>query len=165
MKIVLTIIAALFAVLPLAAQTTPVVTTTTSTASLPQYEIYTITMVNNVTYAYPDEDVTITAVFTAPSGKTWTIGGFNYDTYIWEVRFAPKEVGNYTWTVTFDNGSGSPYNTTGSFACTASSANGFLAVDPANSKRLITEPTANHFSSTATSMESSIVIIRRLSRT
>ena len=138
MKIVIAIIAAFLVTLPAIAQT-PVVTVTQSTATIPQYEVYELSMAHSTTYTYPNDDVTITNVFTAPSGKTFTIGGFYYDTSIWKTRFAPKEVGNYTWTLKFDNGSGSPYTTSGSFTCTASSNTGFLAIDPNNNHRFITE--------------------------
>lgn len=138
MKIIVALIAAFLSILP-AAAAAPVVTVTQSAASIPRYEVYEVIMTHTTTYTYPNDDVTITNVFTAPSGKTFTIGGFYYDTNTWKTRFAPKEVGNYTWTLSFDNGSGTPYTTTGSFTSTASTNTGFLIIDPNNPRRFITE--------------------------
>ena len=124
---------------------TPAVTVSDNGPTIPRYDIYEVTMAHTGTYTYPNDDVTITCVFTSPSNKTYTIGGFFYDTNIWKTRFAPKEVGNYTWTLSFDNGSGTPYTTSGSFTCTTSSNSGFLAISPANPRRFITEADGKPF--------------------
>lgn len=124
---------------------TPVVTVSSNATSIPRYDIYELTMTHVGTYTYPDFDVIINTTFTMPSGTTFTVGGFFYDTNTWKSRFAPKEVGNYTWTLSFDNGSGTPYTTSGSFTCTSSSNSGFVAISPSNPRRFITEGNGKPF--------------------
>lgn len=52
------------------------------------------------TYEHPDTDVNITAVFTSHSGTTIVLPGFWDGGDIWRVRFAPTELGSWTWEVT-----------------------------------------------------------------
>ena len=116
----------------------PTVSVSANLPSIGRYDIYELTMIEAGSYTNPWEDVTTTAVFTAPSGKTYTVGGFYYDTGTWKLRFAPMEVGNWTWSLTFDNGVGQ-YQTSGSLACVASSRTGFVKIHPTNPRALITE--------------------------
>src|SRR5450631_1208792 len=76
--------------------------------------------------ANPWEQVKVTAVFTSPSLKTLTWMGFYYDVNDFRVRFAPAEVGNYTYTVSITGGPSGNFNTSGSFTSVASSNKGFL---------------------------------------
>ena len=117
---------------------------TTSGGSLGRYDIYELTMTESGSYANPWEDVTITAVFTSPSAKSYTVGGFYYDTATWKLRFAPMELGNWTWSLTFDNGAGK-FVTGGNFTCTASGNSGFLRMQPGNTRTFITEGDSRPF--------------------
>jgi hypothetical protein len=123
----------------------PNVTLTQNSSSIPRYDIYELTMTNPATYANPWEDVTINATLTAPSGKTYVVGGFSYDgANIWKLRFAPMETGNWTWTLAYNDGSG-VFNASGGFTCTASNNTGFLRIHPQNKLRFMTEGNAKPF--------------------
>ncbi|MBC8094506.1 MAG: DUF5060 domain-containing protein, partial [Akkermansiaceae bacterium] len=116
----------------------PVVSVSPNATTIPRYDIYELTMAHTGAYANPWEDVAITAVFTSPSAQTYPVGGFYYDTNTWKLRFAPMQIGMWTWSLTFNNGSGQ-YTTTGSLTCTASNRSGFLRVHPQNVRRFVTE--------------------------
>ena len=45
------------------------------------------------TYASPFADVTVNAVFTAPSGRVLRMPAFHHGDGTWKVRFNPGEVG------------------------------------------------------------------------
>lgn len=152
-SILVTILACAFVLVPLSASAqTPVVNVTQNAATISQYDIYELTMVNTTTatYAHPFDDVTITVVFTSPTGKTYSVGGFgyNFDTtnkiYTYKLRFAPREVGNYTWTLTFVN-SGGQFASSGSLTCSASSNSGFLRQSTVYPGRFITEADGKPF--------------------
>jgi len=130
--------AAFFASASLSFAAAPAVTLATPPATIGRYDIYELTMTEGGAYTNPWEDVVITTVFTAPSGATFTICGFYYDTNTWKLRFAPNETGTWNWNLTFDNGSGQ-FTTSGSMECTASSNTGFLRVHPQNPRQFITE--------------------------
>jgi hypothetical protein len=50
-------------------------------------------------YLQPDVDVGVTAVFTAPDGTTLTIPGFWDGEDTWRVRFAPTQIGRWTYDI------------------------------------------------------------------
>ena len=79
----------LFFVCAPATAATPVVTVTQNASSVGRYDMYELTLTNAAIYANPWEDVLISAVFTAPSAKTYSVGGFYYDVNTWKLRFAP----------------------------------------------------------------------------
>ena len=105
-----------------------------------QYDIYEITLPGKGRkYANPWDDVTITAVFTSPSGRERKVGGFYYDANTWKVRFAPDEVGLWTWKVTFVDPQRTLPQTVGSFTATPSANTGFMRVDQAHPRHFYTE--------------------------
>jgi hypothetical protein len=122
----------------------PVVTVTQNTAALGRYDIYELTMTNVTTYANPWEDPVISAVFTAPSGVTNTVGGFYFATNTWKLRFAPAEVGAWSWTVTYTDTNG-VFNDAGGFTCTNSGNIGFLRRNPTNVYNFVTDAYGNAF--------------------
>ena len=69
----------------------------------------------------------LAATFTGPGGS-WDINGF-YDGSSWRVRFAPNEVGNWTFRVSAQDSSGTAAWDGGSFTCTASSHPGWARID------------------------------------
>ncbi len=81
----------------------PVVTVTQNAASVGRYDGYELTMTNSATYVNPWEDPVITAVFTAPSGATNTAGGFYSEVNNWKLRFAPREIGAWTWAPSYSD--------------------------------------------------------------
>jgi hypothetical protein len=83
------------------------------------------------------------ATFTAPSGAVKVVDGFWRDAYTltntttgaltasatqnsWRVRFAPTEIGTWTYSLTLQDGSGTSPALTGSFAVTTSTDPGFV---------------------------------------
>jgi hypothetical protein len=138
-------IAALFCLIGLAATAAPpVVTVTQNTTDLGRYDIYELTMTNGATYANPWEDPVISAGFTGPSGTTNTVGGFYFATNTWKLRFAPTQVGAWTWTLNYTDSNG-VFTAAGGFNCTNSSNIGFLRRNPANVYNFITDAQSNVF--------------------
>jgi hypothetical protein len=138
------------------AATPPVSINPQPPASVGRYDVYEITMNDQTVYSNPWSDVVITVIFTAPSAKKYTVGGFSYDgSHVWKARFAPNEVGNWTWSLTYqvnNNGtSNGTFTTTGNFNVTLLNSNGvvssgFVRIHPTNKLRLITEGDARLFS-------------------
>jgi hypothetical protein len=122
----------------------PVVTVMQNSASVGRYDIYELTMTDMETFANPWEDPLIAVVLTAPSGTTNTVGGFYFATNTWKLRFAPREVGTWTWTLNFNDGNG-VFNTNGSFTCINSSNIGFLRRNPTNVYNFVTDAYSNAF--------------------
>ncbi|NRA39730.1 MAG: DUF5060 domain-containing protein, partial [Planctomycetes bacterium] len=97
--------------------------------------------VHEITITYDDSgisnvwmNVPFSATFTTPSGASKTIDGFYYNTDTWKFRFAPSEVGNYTWT---GNIYGNPIS--GSFTSVDAGNKGFIRLHPNNYNRWIYE--------------------------
>ncbi len=101
-------------------------------------------MTNPATYTNPWEDPVISAVFTPTSGTTSTVGGFYYSANTWKLRFAPKQIGNYTWSLSYAD-TGGTYQTSGSFASTASTNSGFLRISGTNPLVFVTEANGSTF--------------------
>jgi hypothetical protein len=114
----------------------PAVTATENANAIGKYKLYEVTLAHTGTYSNPWENVNITAKFTAPTGRIDTISGFYYDVNTWKVRFAPTDIGNWTWTLDFDNGSGVT-TLTGDLICVASTQKGFLKHHPTNPYRIV----------------------------
>ncbi|HET7152606.1 MAG TPA: DUF5060 domain-containing protein [Candidatus Kapabacteria bacterium] len=74
----------------------------------------------------------VSAVFTSPTQRTVTLGGFYHSRDLWVVRIAPDELGTWNYSVTYPGGS-----TNGSFVCIPSSSRGFIIKHPGDPKRLI----------------------------
>lgn len=122
----------------------PAVTVTENADSVGRYDVYELTMTNMASYTNPWEDPLIAAVFTAPSGTNYTVGGFYYNPDIWKLRFAPREIGKWSWTLSFSDANG-VFNTNGVFTCTNSANSGFLRRNPNSSYGLITELNSTPF--------------------
>ena len=113
----------------------PVVIATENANSIGKYHIYEVTLAHTGTYGNPWEDVNVTATFTAPNGRSDTINGFYYDANTWKVRFAPTDIGSWTWTIAFSNTETTTL--TGDLACVASTRKGFLKRHPTNPFRIV----------------------------
>lgn len=59
-----------------------------------------ISLTSSKTYANPYNDVTVSATYTAPSGKTHTAYGFWDEGNTFRLRFMFTEVGNWSWATT-----------------------------------------------------------------
>ena len=84
---------------------------------------------------YDADDVDMAAVFTSPSGVTWRVWGFYmeqegdaFGAGGWRVRFAPNEVGTWSYAVQVSNRWGGSSSATSTFTCTSSDAHGWIRV-------------------------------------
>ncbi len=75
-------------------------------------------------------EIDIAAVFTAPSGKQWSIYGFyNYSSgTAWKVRFSPDETGNWTYNLQVTDKNGKTTTEPKAFTVIKSSNNGPLRI-------------------------------------
>jgi len=110
-------------------------------SEVPCFGVFELTFVQQKDYGGQKNffDVDIEVTFTAPiSGKKTTIGGFYYDTLpdgssLWKARFAPSEVGVWTYTYTFTHvPTGSQASGNGSFEVVPSTNPEFLRQNPKN---------------------------------
>ena len=66
------------------------------------YEKYQLSLDFTADYTNPFDpnDVSLSAMMTSPSGKKWNINGFyNYNSWqsLWQIRFAPNEIGRWSY--------------------------------------------------------------------
>ena len=140
------------------------VTATQRTHTAVRWDVFEITFRHGRRYANPFWDVMIEVVFTAPSGRKVAVGGFYYGsdekpeitrrkdargrahvTYafkeadLWKARFAPDELGRWTYTWTFANAAGEKAAGQGAFTCIKGRRplHGFVRQDPANPMRWV----------------------------
>jgi hypothetical protein len=152
------------------------VTHTQNTRTLPPYEVFELTFQHDGRYANPFFDVSIEVTFTSPSGKTVRLGGFHYGSSAgteitvnktqtprgerrephyhfakqdtWRARFAPAELGPWTYRYLFANTNGAKATGTGSFQCVHSRAtplHGFVRQHPANPFRWVFDDGTPYF--------------------
>ena len=142
-----------------------------NTDTIPAYEVLEITFEHENEYADPFVDVTIDVVFTSPSGKQIKIGGFHYGSAtgpkinihktgerrqiayqfdkqnIWKARFAPGELGNWTYSFTFANAKGQKASGKGAFSCIKGRKpnRGFIRLHPTNPFRFVFDDGSAYF--------------------
>ncbi len=92
------------------------------------------------TNPYDPDQVTVQALFSAPSGRSWLVGGF-YDNYngraLWKLRFAPNEPGPWRYTLSVTTPAGTGSSPSYSFEAVASAHNGWLHTSTVNPRYLI----------------------------
>lgn len=91
---------------------------------------------NSTSYSNPWEQVQVTLTLQAPSGRQVTVGGFYYALNEWRVRFAPDELGEWTWQATIGDGTASAEKE-GSFRVVDSGWPGFVRQNPNNQFRWV----------------------------
>ncbi len=102
-----------------------------------RYEKFELTYQYTGNYNNPNDpsQADVEAVFISPTGKKQTVPGFYYESYAndtptgnknWKVRFAPSEIGNYTYTVTLKDGTGLKTLDSNTFTVSASQNHGFV---------------------------------------
>jgi hypothetical protein len=84
------------------------------------------------------QDATASAVFTSPSGRSISVGGFYYATDTWKIRFAPSELGTYTYRASV-KGASTEKTLDGSFDCVDVGERGFVRQSADNPFRLVFE--------------------------
>lgn len=117
-----------------------------SLQQVPRYSLFELTFPYTHSYSNPYDPavVDVEAVFTAPSGARQSVPGFYFQNFTrsgsaqqetltlvsgsdaWKVRFAPSEIGTYTYVVTRKDSSGTTTLGSGSFQSVASSNHGFV---------------------------------------
>lgn len=125
-----------------------VVATPVST-SIGRYEKFetTITLVAGYSNPYDYDDLSITGIFTAPSGKKDTVDAFFMQDYSlnmgngsiaptgpggFRLRYTPTETGSWQYLVLAKNPLGTASSAEQSFQCTASSSKGFVRKNTTN---------------------------------
>jgi hypothetical protein len=114
---------------------TPSISTVTgSAASVGKYAKieFVVGLTGTYTNPYDPDQIDLSATFTAPSGSKWKINGFYAvdasNAGQWKIRFAPDEVGNWTYTVQAIDPTGTATGQAGAFTCIASTNHGWLRV-------------------------------------
>jgi hypothetical protein len=101
--------ASLSVVLPLGAETTPVIS---------KWSRFEKSFKSLVTYADPLREATFTVLFTAPDGRTIHAYGFWDGGKTWRVRFSPDQVGHWSYETTCSDPSNKGlHRQTGKFIC------------------------------------------------
>lgn len=88
-------------------------------AATQRYQPVEITLTSDQAYPHPHRDVQLDAIFEAPDGQTFKIGGFWDGDRTYRVRFAPPTTGTWTYrTVASDTGNRGLHDQHGTFAVT-----------------------------------------------
>ncbi len=96
-----------------------------------------ILVLNNADYdnPYNPDEIDVQATFISPSGKQWKIFGF-FDDYNgvaqWKVRFAPNEIGQWSYSIQATDKDGTGNSETIQFTATASEHHGWIHVSEKN---------------------------------
>jgi hypothetical protein len=115
---------------------------TTETPQVKKYDKFetTLSFTGSYTNPFDPNDITLDAQFTSPSGKQYTQPGFLYaiessekgNTPIWKLRFAPNELGKWTYTVTVKNQKGTDTAAVQTFICQPSEKKGYARINKSN---------------------------------
>lgn len=152
----------------LATQASPAleVKTSQNTERLMPYQVFELTFQHEGKYHDPTWDVTIDVSFRSPRGKQYAVGGFFYGSSkpqkplvreskdgrreanwpcepadLWKARYAPSELGKWTYRYTFRNEQGEAAEGSGEFQVMQGRVKpkGWLRIDPQNPYRFIFE--------------------------
>jgi len=104
-------------------------------ASVGRYELFEISLTTDETLANPFLDAKISAVFTSPEGRKVTVPGFYFGENKWMVRFAPDQLGKWTYTAKLA-GKAKTVTASGTLQCVPSERHGFLRISKINPYRL-----------------------------
>jgi hypothetical protein len=104
---------------------------TPNTNTVGTYNLFELTAGLTAAYAnpYDPDQIDLSATFTSPSGKLWTINGF-YDGAQWKIRFAAGETGTWNYVVKVKDSTGTTLSAPGSFVCTTSTNHGWIKIAP-----------------------------------
>lgn len=87
-------------------------------------------------YADPWSQVRLDLALTSPSGGTVRVDGFFVQQDTWKARFAPSELGRWSWTATFTDG-GRSETTRGAFNVMPGTSPGFVRPSATNPDRWV----------------------------
>src|SRR5258708_5430747 len=112
-----------------------------NSATIGKYDLFELKVILNAAFknAYDYRQINLQALFTSPTGQNYTVDGFRFQDCRdssnivviqgpagWRIRFAPKETGAWTYTVTCRDSTGQSSYPSQSFTVTTSPNNGFL---------------------------------------
>jgi len=143
-------------------------------AAVPAFEIFEITFVHEHAYENPWLDASIDVTFVAPDKREMKVGGFHYGSLgkprivvhggekpgqrrqveyifdadnIWKARFAPSQIGRWTYSYEFRNAAGQKAGGAGAFECIKGRQpnRGFVRQDPKNPYRWVFDDGSPYF--------------------
>ncbi|MFO7692080.1 MAG: DUF4038 domain-containing protein [Vicinamibacterales bacterium] len=95
---------------------------------VPRWTPFEQVLESAIEYANPPQEASLTAVFTSPLGKAIKVYGFWDGGRTWRVRFAPDQLGTWTWkTTSSDTNNGGLHGRSGTFECSAQAGTGRFA--------------------------------------
>jgi len=149
------------------------VETTPNTDRLMPYQVFELTFQHSGSYRDPTWDVSIDVRFTSPSGKEHTVGGFFYGSSrrqtpviretgdrrgsiaiwpcepadLWKARYAPDELGRWTFDYVFRNVRGERATGSGRFEVVRGRVHqkGFVRINPNNPFRFVFDDGSPYF--------------------
>lgn len=146
-----------------------------NTQLIQKFEVFELTFKHPNDYADPFADASIDVIFTSPSGRTVTVGGFHYGSLgkpkitidgdpgrgwhhphvhysldehdIWKARFAPDETGPWSFRWNFRDQSGETALGGGEFRCVIgrNPNHGFVRQDPKNFMQWLFDDGTPHY--------------------
>jgi len=118
-----------------------------SSTVVPRYEVFELTFQHDGTYEDPFFDVSLDVTSVSPSSKQVRIGGFHYKQDLWKARFAPSELGRWTYRFVFRNAKGQAASGEGDFTCIKGRMPnpGFVRRNPENPDRFVFDDGTPYF--------------------
>jgi Domain of unknown function (DUF5060) len=107
--------------------------------AVPRYGLFELSLRHRGRYENAFVDVPVACVFTAPSGSRRNVQGFYYRGDMWKVRFAPDEIGRWTYSYSMHATGGFHAQGSGVFECLPSELAGPLQRNPDNPYRWLFE--------------------------
>jgi hypothetical protein len=101
---------------------------------VPRYGVFEGELPWQTSASNPWDQVTADVRLVSPARKEFRIGGFYAGSNLWKFRFAPAELGRWTWSATVSEGSRSG-SFSGAFVAVRSAAPGFVRQSPYNRLR------------------------------
>jgi hypothetical protein len=97
-------------------------------AGVPRWTRFEQVLKSAVDYTNPLQEVSLTAVFTSPQGTEYRVYGFWDGGRTWRVRFAPDQIGTWSWrTASSDTKNEGLHGRGGTFECLAPAGTGRFA--------------------------------------
>jgi hypothetical protein len=94
-----------------------------------QWDRFEETITNSKSYSDPYSGVSLDVTYTKPDGKTVNFWGFYDGGNTWKIRFMPDQLGTWSYSAKFSDGTAGK---SGTFACVASTIPGMIHRDETN---------------------------------